>query len=108
MRYYAATGDSEFLAHAVPILNSEYEFWMSNTSVVPAPGYVLNRYPFLFYFMLFFVLDYFCFVFFFVFLLFCFFVFFFFLLFCFLFFLFFLFFGFLVFWFFFLVFLLIY
>jgi len=42
--YYAASSDLEFLQQALPILNMEYEFWMSNTSVEPSPGYVLNRY----------------------------------------------------------------
>jgi len=43
-RYYEMTKDLSFLEQALPILNTEYEYWISNTSVELAPGYVLNRY----------------------------------------------------------------
>eukprot|EP00026_Physarum_polycephalum_P006227 Phypoly_transcript_06269.p1 GENE.Phypoly_transcript_06269~~Phypoly_transcript_06269.p1 ORF type:complete len:584 (+),score=67.80 Phypoly_transcript_06269:239-1753(+) len=43
-RYFAVTADIEFLEQALPILNMEYEYWMTNTSVEPQPGYILNRY----------------------------------------------------------------
>jgi len=42
--YYQATKDLDFLEQAVPILNAEYEYWMSNKSIQVAPGAVLNRY----------------------------------------------------------------
>lgn len=44
MKYYEITGDLELVEQALPILNSEYEYWMSNTSVEPASGMILNRY----------------------------------------------------------------
>jgi len=44
LRYYQSTNDLAFLEQAVPILNSEYNYWMSNTSVEVEPGHILNRY----------------------------------------------------------------
>jgi len=44
LRYYEATNDLTFLEAAVPILNNEYDYWMSNTSVEVGPGHTLNRY----------------------------------------------------------------
>jgi len=43
-RYFEATSDFDLLELAVPILNKEYEFWMTNTTVEVAPGDILNRY----------------------------------------------------------------
>lgn len=42
-RYYAATGDLAFLQYAVPILDLEYQYFMTNTSV-EIDGYTLNRF----------------------------------------------------------------
>lgn len=41
--YLEEVNDLEFLEQAVPILNLEYEFWMSNTSIT-IHGETLNRY----------------------------------------------------------------
>lgn len=47
--YYAKTHDDDFLNHALPVLDKEYTFWKTNTSVQltdPTTGshYQLNRY----------------------------------------------------------------
>uniref|UniRef100_A0A3B3SUQ1 Trehalase n=3 Tax=Paramormyrops kingsleyae TaxID=1676925 RepID=A0A3B3SUQ1_9TELE len=45
--YYQATGDEELLRNALPVLEREYEFWMSNRSLdVATEGHlnILNRY----------------------------------------------------------------
>ena len=43
--YYESTNDSLFLREMLPVLDKEYEFWMSNrTAYVPSCNCIANRY----------------------------------------------------------------
>ncbi|KAI9495598.1 Six-hairpin glycosidase-like protein [Zychaea mexicana] len=42
--YYEKTGDKAFLQKALPVLDKEYNFWLTNTTVQLDKDHVLNRY----------------------------------------------------------------